>query len=322
MKKIIEEIRERSSFLITSHMDPDGDSVGSQLAMASLLKELGKKVVILNEQPAPKKYRFLPAAREIVTQIPREFEYQTVVVLDSASLDRLGKVAGYVQRELIINIDHHPTNLYFGDLNWVVPKASSTSELVYRLIKRMGLRIGAQRASCLYVGIMTDTGGFRFPNTTSSSLRTASILVKEGADPSYLATQVYLNRSMDELLLLSRLLATLEVHESQDPYGGVATMHLTRSMMKDRKVNTEGFSDYVLQLRGVGMGILFKELDGKVKVSLRSRGEIDVSRLAKIFGGGGHETAAACLVVGKLPEVKRKVLELIKRLYGWNSSDQ
>lgn len=316
MKKLVEEIRRKTRFLIISHIDPDGDAIGSQLAMASALKEVGKRAIILSEKPAPKKYRFLPFVSEIVTKIPVGFGHQAVVVLDSASLNRLGKNVGCVQGKFIINIDHHPTNLHFGNVDWVVPEASSTSELVYRLIKEMGLKVGEKRAICLYVGILTDTGGFKFPNTTSDSLRIASALVEEGADPSYIATKVYLDRSMDELLLLSKLLATAEVH------GGIATMYLSRSMMKDMKLNTEGFSDYVLQLKNVEMGVLFKELDGKVKVSLRSRGEIDVSMLAREFGGGGHETAAACLIAGKLPEVKTKVLELGKKLYGRNNSGQ
>ncbi|KPJ50906.1 hypothetical protein AMJ40_01555 [candidate division TA06 bacterium DG_26] len=310
MTKLIAEIKKRNSFLVTAHIDPDGDSIGSQLAMASLLREMGKRVLVVNEQRPPRKYRFLAHADEIVTRIPDGFTYETAVILDAASLKRLGRVSEYVQGKFIINIDHHPTNLRFGDINWVVPRASSTSELVFRLVRRIGVKLGGERASHLYTGVLTDTGGFKFPNTTPDALRMASVLVKEGADPSYIATQVYLSKSIDELFLLSRLLATVEVH------GGVATMQLTRGMMKDTKLNTEGFSDHVLQLRGIGMGVLFKELDGKVKVSLRSRGEIDVSELAKIFGGGGHESAAACLVAGRLSEVKRKVLTQAKKLYG------
>ncbi len=316
MKKLTEEIRKRNNFLITAHIDPDGDSIGSQLAVFSLLRELGKEAIILSEKETPEKYKFLPFANEIVTEIPERFEYGNVAVLDSASLDRIGRISKHVQGKFIINIDHHPTNRSFGDVNWVVPGASSTSELIYRLVKRMDMRIGADRASCLYAGILTDTGGFTFANTTSDSLRIASLLVEEGADPAYIATQVYLNRSTDDLLLLSRLLATAEVH------GGIGTMHLTRSMMKDLRVNTEGFSNNVLQLKGVEMGILFKETDGEVKVSLRSRGKIDVSMLARKYGGGGHKAAAACVIPGRLSEVKRELLEVGKRLYGWDSSDQ
>jgi phosphoesterase RecJ-like protein len=316
MKKLVEEIRQKNDFVVTSHVDPDGDAVGSQLAMASLLKEIGKRVVILSEKAVPRKYQFLPSVREVVTELPAAFECQAAVVLDCASIKRLGKIAPYLDGKFLINIDHHPTNMYFGNVNWVVPGASSTSELIYRVIEEMGVTVGEERATCLYVGILTDTGGFRFPNTTSDSLRIASALVEQGADPSIIATQVYLNRSMDEVLLLSKVLATVEVHS------GIGTMCLTRSMVKDMKVNTEGFSDHVLQLKNVEVGALFKELDGRVKVSLRSRGEIDVSMLAREFGGGGHETAAACLVTGKLSEVKRKILEAGKRLYGRNHSDQ
>jgi phosphoesterase RecJ-like protein len=310
MKRLIEAIRSNSSFLITSHIDTDGDSAGSQLAMASVLKELGKRVLILNEKPVPKKYGFLPSVSEIVTKIPSGFEFEVALILDSASLSRIGRVAQHVEGKFLINIDHHPTNLCFGDLNWVVPEASSTSELVYRLIRKMGAKVGKERATCLYVGVLTDTGGFKFPNTTSDSLRMAAVLVEEGAESSYLATQVYLNKSMEELLLLSKLLATVEVH------GRTATMSLTRTMIQSAKVNTEGFSDHVLQLKEVDMGILFKELGGKVKVSLRSRGAVDVSLLAKEFGGGGHETAAACTVPGRLKEVKEKVLGARRKVYG------
>jgi phosphoesterase RecJ-like protein len=244
------------------------------------------------------------------------FEYEAVVTLDAASPDRLGRVSRFAEGKYIINVDHHSSNSLFGQARWVVPEASSTSELVCRLIRGLGLEIGKDRAVCLYVGILTDTGGFRFPNTTSHALAVAADLVHEGADASQIYSQVYLNRSMEELALLSKLLSTAEIHD------GIVTMHLTGDMLKDNKTNTEGFSSYLLELGDAQMGILFKELNGKIKVSLRSRGKIDVSLLAKEFGGGGHEAAAACIVRGGLLEVKEKVLRTGQKLYGRHSTGE
>jgi phosphoesterase RecJ-like protein len=316
MKKVLKALRSRSSLLIASHIDPDGDSVCSQLAIASALKDLGKRVLIVNEKPTPKKYRFLPWWDEIRTEMEGKFEYEAVLTLDAASPERLGTIAGLAEGRYVINVDHHSSNSLFGDVRWVVPEASSTSELVYEIIRGLNVPIGRERAVCLYVGILTDTGGFRFPNTTSRALEVAADLVREGADASGIYSQVYLNRSKEEIALLSRLLSTIEIHD------GIVTMHLTGEMLKEAKTNTEGFSSYLLELGEARMGILFKELNGKIKVSLRSRGGINVSLLAREFGGGGHEAASACIVRGRLEDVKRRVLEAGHRLYGRNSTHQ
>ncbi len=316
MKEILKALRSPSSLLIASHIDPDGDSVCSQLAMASALKELGKNVFILNEKPTPRKYRFLPWWDEIKTEMDGGFAYEAVLTLDAASPDRLGAVSRFLEGKHVINVDHHSSNSLFGDVKWVVPEASSTSELVYRIIKGLGVAIGRERAVCLYVGLLTDTGGFRFPNTTSHALQVAAALLEEGADASEIYSQVYLNRSMEELVLLSKLLSTAEIHD------GIVTMHLTGEMLKEARTNTEGFSSYLLELGDARMGILFKELNGKIKVSLRSRGKINVSLLAQEFGGGGHEAAAACIIQGRLSDVKKKVLEAGHRLYGRDNTHQ
>lgn len=311
LKEIINILENNNDFLILSHKDPDGDSIGSQLAFYSLLKELGKSPYILNQDEVPRKYHFLKNYNRIKHNIPRGFRYSVVIFLDSPTIERIGDVIKLVDlNRLIVNIDHHPSNSYFGNCFLVDPNSSSTAEIIYKLILKMGIKIGKERAASLYVGILTDTGRFRYPNTTPHSFFISAELIKEGIDPSFIAEEVYSKKSPQELKLLGMVLSTFTISD------GVGIIDLTKEMLqsiKKKPLDTEGLADYVLTVEGIKIGLLFKEQnDGKVKVSLRSKANgINVSDLAANFGGGGHETAAGCVLECGIKEARSRVLSVI-----------
>jgi phosphoesterase RecJ-like protein len=312
---IIRLILGRERFLITSHTHPDGDSVGSQLAFASVLKELGKDVLVANQDPIPEKYRFLKGAEAVVTRIPAGYVCDAVFVLDSASLKRIGSIADQLPLKdvMVVNIDHHISNDRFGHTVFVRPQSSSTSEIIYELIEAMDLEITTERAEHLYTGIVTDTGSFQHPNTTSDSFSISASLVRHGLDPARVADALYSDNSVSRMRLLGLALSHIDV------MGEICSLTLTREMLDlcgASMDESEDFVDLPLSLRGVKIGLLFREqMNGQVRISFRSKDEIDVDEIARHFGGGGHEAASGCIVHGKIDEIKKVVVEEIaKRL--------
>jgi phosphoesterase RecJ-like protein len=311
--EIIKLILGRERFLITSHTHPDGDSIGSQLAFASVLMELGKEVLIANQDPVPDKYTFLSGWDAVVTRIPPGYACDAVFVLDSASLKRIGSIADQfpLKDVVVVNIDHHISNDGFGHLVFVKPQRSSTSEIVYELIKAMDLSIGRERAEHLFTGIVTDTGSFQHPNTTSDSFTISACLVRFGVDPSRIADALYSDNSVSRMRLLGLALSHIDV------MGEICSLTLTREMLDlcgASMEESEDFVDLPLSMRGVKIGLLFREqVNGQVRISFRSKDEIDVDEIARHFGGGGHEAASGCIVHGKIDEIKKIVVEEVAR---------
>ena len=319
LRKIAEVIRGNKGFFITSHISPDGDSIGSQLALKRILERLGKEVTIANHDPVPKIYDFLSGRESIKQELPKNRKFNVVFVLDSPELSRLGSTAEIIKKaNIIINIDHHLGNEGFGKYNYVDTKASAVGEEIYELTKVMGFKIDREIALCLYVGILTDTGSFRQSNTTSRSHEIVADLMKIGdLKPAQITHQVYETQLPSAIKLLSMTLDTLE--RSED--GQVAWMIITDKMFKitgTTKAETENFINYVRSVKGSKVAILFTELAKyEVKVSFRSKSGADVNKIAKTFGGGGHLHASACTIKGNLEEVKEKVLaEVEKQLKG------
>ncbi len=315
LKKIVEVIRENESFFITSHIRPDGDSIGSQLALKRILEKLGKEVTIANHDPAPKTYDFLSGRESIKQELPKNREFDVAFVLDSPELSRLGSTKETIKKaKVIINIDHHLGNKKFGKYNYVNTKASAVGEEIYELTKVIGFKIDREIALCLYVGILTDTGSFRQSNTTSRSHEIVADLMKIGdLKPAQITHQVYETQLPSAIKLLSMTLDTLE--RSED--GQIAWMTITDEMFKETgttKAETENFINYVRSVKGSEVAILFTELaKDEVKVSFRSKSSADVNRIAKTFGGGGHLRASACTIKGDLEEVKEKVLAEVEK---------
>lgn len=312
--KVAEILRDEKSFLITSHVRPDGDAIGSQLALASLLREMGKTVIIVDADPVPDTFRFLPGSDIIINAFTSQDYPEVALVLDTGSLDRTGRVADLVRKaRLIINIDHHMSNDKFGNINLVEEKVGATGELVFSIICSLGFPVGKERAISLYAAIFTDTGSFQYANTTENTHRIVSCLLKEGVDPAEMAERVCQRPSFPRQKLLGLVLTTLRKN-SQDR---IAWSRLTREMGREAEAKdseTGGFIDYVQSIKGIELALLFQETDRKdhIKVSFRAKGEINVNNLARRFGGGGHKRAAGCLIKGSMEEVEKKVLTMAR----------
>ncbi|HOJ52401.1 MAG TPA: bifunctional oligoribonuclease/PAP phosphatase NrnA [Syntrophales bacterium] len=310
--KIIEVINRCHHFLITSHVRLDGDALGSELALGLLLKELGKDATVYNEDPTPENYLFLPGASQITHTLGEIGGYEAAFVLDCSELDRVGREASRIQAvRTIVNIDHHLSNDGFCEIRLIDPQASSTGELIWRLLEAIRLRPTPEMATCLYTAILTDTGSFHYGNTTAGALVAASKLVACGAHPQWISQQIYENEPVEKMRLMARVLSSLSLEKG----GKVACLTV---MLKDLEEtgayhhHTEGLVDLGRRIRGVAISILFSQVEpATYKVSLRSKDEIDVEQVARTLGGGGHRNAAACRLQGDIEAVKRQVLETI-----------
>lgn len=307
IEAICRVFREKDRFLIACHENPEGDAIGSQLALALALRKMGKTVTVLNADPVPGNLAFLPGADTVVHKEDGS-RYDVAVIVDCGSRDR----TGCVQEELgkppvTVNIDHHRTNGFGGDYCLVDPDAPATGMLVHRILEAMGLGIDYDIAVNIYVAILTDTGSFHYANTSPEAFRIAGEMVARGIDPWAVAEKVYESQSADRLRLLGRVLSSLEITAG----GKVAAITTLKSDLADfsaRKDFLEGFINYPRSVIGVEVAVSFREEDAReFRVSFRSKGRVDVSSVAQSFGGGGHRNAAGCTVQGPLPDVKEKV---------------
>ncbi len=313
INQIAEIIKKGRSFLVTSHVRLDGDAVGSELALYEAFRGLGKDVVVYNQDRTPQVYAFLPDAGVIVNRLGPLDGYDAVFVLDCSEIDRVGdeapRIAGVRQ---IVNIDHHISNDRYGHLTFTDPEASSTGEMVFRLLDGMGLEITGDMAVNLYTAILTDTGAFRYSNTGPGTFAAAGRLLEKGADPAWIAQQVYETFPAVKIRLLGRALTTLEF----DWQGRIAALTVSKKMLEEAGAqweHTEGFVEYPRSIEGVQVAAFLSEIgEGTYKVSLRSKGRFNVEEVARKFGGGGHINAAACRIPGDAETVKKKLFETIK----------
>jgi len=309
-------INENKSFLITSHVGLEGDSIGSQIAFYRLLCQMGKKAFILDADTPSKQYKFLPYIKEINTSLDKKFEYDTIVVIDCPVLERAGSVVKqFNDQKVLVNIDHHISNSYFGDINWVNPKASSCGEMIYNLFCLFKQPITKEVATLLYVAIMTDTGSFGYENTDANTHLIAMKLIERGLKPVDIHKRIYENKTFSEIRLLEKALSTLKKTHGEK----ITYLYVSKKMMLDTKCNmgvTEGFVNYARSIEGAKVSLLFvenPEESNRIHISLRSKGEYDVNKLASYFNGGGHRNAAGCVVEGNLKEVIDKVIDTLKK---------
>ena len=307
-------ITDSGPYLVVSHLHPDGDAIGSTLAVKWILEKLGKSAVLVNESPVPYKFQFLPGAGEI--RSPEEWRgdapFRQVIAVDVADAERMGKASRLVADDAqILNIDHHPTNDRFGTVNWVEPKAAATAEILCHWAAHLGVKGDRALATCLYTGLLTDTGGFRYSNTTPEVMELASGLLRHGVEPAEVADRVMETMTREQLALLQRALDTLSF--SRD--GQVSWMWLSREAFREtgaRQEDLDGIVNYARNVVGVDVGILFRETEeGAVKASFRSREIVDVGALAQALGGGGHARAAGCTLKGPRERVEALVLERV-----------
>ncbi len=315
--EVAERIEKGRRFLVTTHVNPEGDAVGSLLGLTLALRWLGKDVTAYMEDPVPYIYRFLPGADTVVDALFEDDTFDGCFVVDCGQKKRLGGRFNVLKSPgTIINIDHHKTNDNFGDINIIVPEASAAGEIIYDLLRFLRVDITPDIATNLYVAIHTDTGSFRYSSSTSDAFIKAGELVRLGADPWEITIRIYESYPENKLRLLGMALSTLEVVEVDSRK--IATMVVTLDMM--RRVDggrelTDGFVNFARAIEGVETGILFREESpGEFKISLRSKGRIDVSRVARFFGGGGHRNASGFNIKGGLEEVKMRVIDAVKEM--------
>lgn len=307
-EEIAEVIKDHERFAVVSHLGPEADAVGSQLAMAYVLEALGKEVWVVLRDPVPDNLRFLSGAEAIrpPNEIPME-AIEAWFVVDCGQLNRVGEALYQIIRDhpLIINIDHHGDNPRFGHVNWVRESASTTIVL-YELIQHLGLEMTPQLATSLYAGIVADTDSFRNANVNEEALKIAAELLSYGASAREIAVNLYERRKLSEIKLLGHTLLNARVAD------GIIWSSIPQRLFRETGGgldDTERLAEELRATDGIRVAVLFKELpNGKIKVSLRAKDGLDVSRIARVFGGGGHVQAAGCLIPGTLEEVETRVL--------------
>jgi len=313
IRQIAEIIQKGRTFLVTSHVRLDGDAVGSELALYEALKSLGKEAVVYNQDRTPQMYAFLPDAGVIVNRLGPLNGFDAVFVLDCSEIERMGEEAPRIAGiRRIVNIDHHISNDRYGHLTLTDPEASSTGEMIFRLIDGMEIELTRDMAVNLYTAILTDTGAFRYSNTGPRTFAVAGRLLEKGADPAWIAQMVYETFPAVKIRLLGRALSTLEF----DWQGRIGAVTVSKKMLEDAGAqweHTEGFVEYPRSIEGVQVAAFFSEIsEGLYKVSLRSKGRFSVEEVARKFGGGGHINAAACRMQGDYDAVKRRLFDAIK----------
>lgn len=329
MKEAIRAINKYDRFLITAHVNLEGDSIGSQLATKELLDAIGKKSFIVDDDRIPEHYKFLPGADKVSNNTAKAWDFDAVIVVDCPNLKRTGKVADIISKKKvpIINIDHHISNERFGTVNWVDPAASSAGEMIFRLFKAMNIPISKGTALSLYITILTDTGSFNYDNTSRATHEIAGELLGYGLDPAIVSEKVYEQRSVDDIKLLGLVLSTLKLNKR----GDVAYLEVTRKMLKSTGLDasrSEGFINYARSIENVKIAIFFKEdtkKAGRISVSFRAKSGVDVNGIAAYFGGGGHVKAAGCMVKGNLAQVEKKVLARVEeelKIHGRNTDNR
>ena len=311
LSAICRVLREKDRFLIACHENPEGDAIGSELALALALRKMGKTATVLNADPVPANLLFLPGADTVVFDEDGS-KYDVAVVVDCGSPERTGRVGRELRKcPLLVNIDHHRTNGDLGGLALIDPDAAATGLLVHRVLSAMGYEIDLDVATNIYVAVLTDTGSFHYGSSSPEAFEVAGEMVRRGVDPWAVAEQVYETQSAHRLRLLGRVLDSLEV-SADGRVACITTMRKDLREFASGKDALEGFINYPRSIVGVEVAVSFREEEGGVfRVSFRSKGRVDVSAVAARFGGGGHRNAAGCTVQGTLADVKKTVHEAL-----------
>jgi phosphoesterase RecJ-like protein len=314
--QIGEILSNHQSFVLLSHVRPDGDAIGSQLALGYALIAMGKSVRLINEDGLPENLAFMAGSERIESPPTEPIEVEVAIALDTATHPRLGEHTLHAASKagLWLNIDHHISNTRYGDLVLIDSNSPATGQIIYDLITSLGLPMPAETRDAIYVAVSTDTGSFQYPSTTAKTYDMAADLIRRGVDVGSINSATYDENPYRRLELMRALLNTLE----RSPDGIVAHWELrdqTRMDLELRPEDSEGLIDVIRAIRGVRIAVFFEELpDGKIRVSMRSKDRcLDVCKIAMEFGGGGHALAAGIRMKGPLEDAKARVLESIHR---------
>ena len=325
MDHIRNHLKNSRRVLLVSHVNPDGDAIGSLIAMGLALEAMGISTTLCNASPIPVVYRFLPSVQRVTDRIDGTQAYDTAMVLDCGDLKRVGNtlMAAINGIPIIVNVDHHITNPGFGQLQLVEPFACATAEIVYRLICALEVPVSQSIATAIYTGILTDTGSFRFANTNRAAFSICEEMVALGVDPSKVAQHVYGTYSLGRIKLLNLALDSIEI----SPNGKLSLMCLSQGMLQETGTQSEdadGLINYARSIRNVKLAAMIQERpnssgthaggEGRYHVSMRSDGTVDVSEIASYFGGGGHVGAAGFTIESTLSSIKSEIMGLADTL--------
>lgn len=308
--QVIELIEKQERFAITSHIRPDGDSLGSSLALCWILRGLKKDAEVIMCDNVPHAYRKLPGASDVRVVKDIDREYDAVFVIECSDVTRPGLPS--LKDQFVVNIDHHSTTALFGDVNWIDSTAAAVGEMIYNLAKAIGSKINPETASCVYAALLTDTGSFHFSNTTERTFKIASDLVKHGAQPAKLSQAIFYNYPYAKIRLVGEVLSTLQ----RDDSGRIAWITMSKDAMENSGAtedDSDGIITYPLTVGDVEAVAFFRELaNSTYRISLRSKNRVNVARVAEHFGGGGHANAAGFTIKADYDELSRDVIARLK----------
>jgi phosphoesterase RecJ-like protein len=320
VQRIVDAVRARRRFVLSSHSRPDGDSIGSQLAMAYALRDLGKEVRIVNKDLAPGPLLAFPGVPDIEIADQVSGDYDAAIIMECGDLARTG-VSG-LERQFVINIDHHPGNTEYGQINWFDASAAACGEMVFELIQALGVPTSVEIGTHIYLAILTDTGSFHYGNMTPRTFEMCREVIEAGVDPVAVARSVYDSNNMGRLKLFGSVLSSMQI----DASGRIAIVYLDHEMARaagGTYEDTEGLINLPLTVKEIQAVVFFKQIEGdEYRVSMRSKGEIDIGALAKEFGGGGHKNAAGCTVTGPIDALQKTFVEKIERAIEQPATDE
>jgi phosphoesterase RecJ-like protein len=310
LSQVVELIEEKQRFAITSHFRPDGDSLGSSLGLYWLLRALDKDVEVIMRDPVPHAYQQLPGAENVRVTPAVDSSYDAVFVIECSDIGRPGLID--LDKQFVVNIDHHSTTALFGKINWIDSTASAVGEMIYNLCKATGVRVTKEIAECCYTALITDTGSFHYSNTTERTFKVASELLRTGVKPAKTAEAVFASYPWSRIQLMGAVLSTAR----RDSTGRIACLRQSLEMQHTAEASDEdadGFVNYPLTVGEVEAVAMLKESElGVYRTSLRSKGEVNVARVAELFGGGGHRNAAGCTLRGTWEEAEEKIIALLQ----------
>jgi phosphoesterase RecJ-like protein len=311
IQQIVEAIRARQRFVLSSHSRPDGDSIGSQLAMAYALHALGKDVVAVNADQAPGPLMQFPGVPDIRIAPRVDGDFDAAIIMECGDLGRTG-VEG-LDRFFVINIDHHPGNANYGQINWFDASAAACAEMVFELVRALGVPLTTDIATHIYLAILTDTGSFHYSSISPRTFDICRECLEAGADPVLVARNVYDSNNMGRLKLFGAVLSAMQL----DPTGRIAIVYVDHEMAREAGgtyEDTEGLINLPLTVKEIEAVVFFKQIEGdEYRVSMRSKGDIDIGSVAKEYGGGGHKNAAGCTVTGPIDTLQKTFIEKIER---------
>lgn len=309
LSQVVELIENKTFFGITTHRRPDGDGIGSSLALWWLLKSLGKQAEVIVRDPVPSSCIRLPGADKVRRVETVDRDYDAVFVIECSDVERPG--INELDKQFVVNIDHHSTSELFGDINWIDSTASAVGEMIYNLCKAIGGRITRDIAECVYTALLTDTGSFHYSNTTERTFKVASELIRAGVKPAKLAESVFSSYPWSRIELLAKVMSSVKRHDS----GTVASLRQSQEMLElasATEEDAEGFVNIPLSAEDVEAVVMLKESEpGIFRASLRSKGDVNVVKIAEKFGGGGHKNAAGCTLTGDWNSVESTLVEML-----------